>query len=169
MRIEKKHNAARWFFMSALWPLIPAELYWVCTTQESLTMRVAVAVVIGGMAGASFIIGAGESLRYIITGARAQQTQESNIEKQNNSGDNIVGAQIIGNNQGGDAAKIESTGTPERPSNGANIDVTAPPGHSVTGLHVEQNGPGTGLRVIQTGPGTGLNVRVQVGPPSSQQ
>jgi hypothetical protein len=81
----------------------------------------------------------------------------------NNSDPNhITGMKIEGNSQGGAAAEIIG-GAGANPA--ADINVTAGPGQSATGLHVIQTGPGTGLRVIQNGPGTGLRVGVTVGKP----
>lgn len=73
----------------------------------------------------------------------------------------VTGAKIEGNNQGGAAAEIVNSGG----GTGANIDVTGAPGQSVTGLRVQQTGPGTGLKVIQSGPGTGLSVKTTIGKP----
>jgi hypothetical protein len=80
-----------------------------------------------------------------------------------NSGGSITGAEIIGNNQGGPAAEIQSNGTVGNPSVGADITANGQPGQSVTGLRVIQSGPGTGLRVIQNGPGVGMRVTVGQG------
>lgn len=76
----------------------------------------------------------------------------------------VVGAEIVGNNQRGAAAEVISNGLPGQPSIGLDVSATGAPGQSVTGLRVIQNGPGTGLRVIQNGPGIGVRSTVTVGP-----
>ncbi len=85
-----------------------------------------------------------------------------------NDENRVVGAEIIGNHQGGAAAEINSTGTALSPSVGADVSVQGQPGQSVTGLRVIQNGPGTGLRINQTGPGVGLRVTVGSGTPKDR-
>jgi hypothetical protein len=67
-----------------------------------------------------------------------------------------TGMRIDGNNQGGMAAEIISSG----PGPAVDISAAGGAGQSVTGLHVRQTGPGTGLKVIQNGPGIGLRVTV---------
>ena len=81
----------------------------------------------------------------------------------------VVGMDVEGHNQGsGNAAyEINSHGTPEAPSTGAEVTAHGQSGQNVTGLRVTQSGPGTGLRIVQSGSGTGLRVTVSDQPPAA--
>jgi hypothetical protein len=72
MRLEKRYDAALWLFRLAPLPLVPMDVVWATTTSESLAMRLAVAALIGALAGATIMISASESFRWWVTGAEAQ-------------------------------------------------------------------------------------------------
>lgn len=169
----------RGFWGAFLLAVLPAFLssLWLTTSQGvSMNVRNVVLGLVGGVVGMVGTIWVG----YIFSDFRAEAqsnfpssavgdttSENKTIPTQNTAP--VIGLKIIGDNQGADAATIISSGTPDQPSNGADIDVMATPGESATGLSVTQSGPGTGLRVIQNGPGTALHVRVQAGPSSSGQ
>lgn len=74
----------------------------------------------------------------------------------------VVGMSVKGDSQGGAAVAITNSGGAD--SVGLDVSANANAGQSVTGLYIEQKGPGVGLLVNQTGPGVGVRVTAGSGP-----
>jgi hypothetical protein len=156
-----------WYTPGALF-LVGGGLLWISMESEVMIQQRFVLGVVGGIFGALAIISIGEMVRP--SGVKAQSAPNQTYKNEatpmatENDLNNVTGTTIIGNNQGGAAAEVLSSGSPRQPSVGMDITASGAPGQNVTGLKVIQNGPGTGLRVIQNGPGVGVRSTVIVGP-----
>lgn len=148
-------SAAQWLFFSSL-PLAAFVLLWAIGGDAQMWQKNAALGLIGAFVGASGFVFAGYALGQ---NAGSGSSPPGGAGPSTGTGE-IVGHTIIGNGQGGAAEEIISNGSPGQPSTGADINIRAHPGQSVTGMRVIQNGSGTGLRVIQSGPGTGIKITI---------
>lgn len=142
------------WYTAALFFLSGASIIWVSLEAQLQFHHKLVVGLLGGLFGAVALL----------TLARFVQMGDSKHDAKTDGTGTIIGHSVVGNNQGGAALEIQSHGTSQNPSVGAEVSVMAPAGQSVIGTRVIQNGPGTGMRVIQNGPGVGFRSSVVIGP-----
>ena len=156
-----------WYTFGALF-LVGGAFLWISMENQVMIQQRIVLGVIGAIFGALTVLSIGEMVRPFGVKAQSVSNQtykdESTPMVTDNDPNSVTGTTIIGNNQGGAAAEVLSSGSPGQPSVGMDITASGTPGQNVTGLKVIQNGPGTGLKVIQNGPGVGVRSTVIVGP-----
>jgi hypothetical protein len=78
MRVERRYKPALILFMIGSMPLVVIDLAWCAVTTEPFGSRLIVSGLVGAFTGACLLIGATESLRWLVTGAEAQSAGSAN-------------------------------------------------------------------------------------------